>query len=181
MLGIGSMVSHANAPRHLSCSPYQAPAQARPEFGWAKWNDQAAKSSSRASALVQSARIWSQTMRVLFLLLAVRATAPRPAAAADQFPRFDIARNCSFEASGGAALEQTAQQTKEACKQDETTAKKQLSQEWSRFKGEAKRDCLEESSMGSEQSYVELQSCLEMSSNWTNQTVGQAPLKALRQ
>jgi hypothetical protein len=35
--------------------------------------------------------------------------------------------------------------------------------------------------MGSEQSYVELQSCLEMSSNWTNQTVGQAPLKALRQ
>ncbi len=119
-------------------------------------------------------------MRAFFLVLAVLATTPRPAAAADQVPNFDIPRNCAFEASGGAAaVERTEQQTREACKHDETIAKKQLGQEWSRFKGEAKRSCLEESSMGSEQSYVELQSCLEMSSNWNqNQTVGQAPSNA---
>ncbi len=120
-------------------------------------------------------------MRALFLVLAVLATAPRPAAAADQVPDFDISRNCTFEASGGGALQQSVQQTKESCKHDETLAKNQLSQEWSKFKGDAKRSCLEESSMGSEQSYVELQSCLEMSSNWDqNQTVGQAPSKPRR-
>ena len=119
-------------------------------------------------------------MRAFFLVLAVLATASRPATAADQVPNFDIPRNCAFEASGGAAVEQTEQQTKAACKHDETVAKNQLSQEWSSFKGEAKRDCLLESSMGSEQSYVELQSCLEMSPNWTSQTVGQAPSNARR-
>jgi hypothetical protein len=117
-------------------------------------------------------------MRALFFVLAVLATAPRTAAAADQVPNFDIARNCAFEASGGAALAGTAQQTKAACKQDETTAKKQVSQEWSRFKGEAKRNCLEESSTGSEQSYVELQSCLEMSSNW-REPVANNPVRSM--
>jgi hypothetical protein len=121
-------------------------------------------------------------MRALLLALAVLAMAPRPAAtAADQVPNFDIARNCGFEAGGGAIVEQTEQQTRDQCKHDETLARDQLSQTWSKFKADAKRSCLEESSMGSEQSYVELQSCLEMSSNWNdNQTVGQAPSKAGR-
>ena len=109
-------------------------------------------------------------------VLAVVATAPRPAAAADQVPNFNIAKNCAFEASGGAILQGTAQQTKEACEHDETNSKNELSKEWSKFTAEAKKSCFQESSMGSEQSYVELQSCLEMSSNWApGQTTGQAP------
>ena len=120
-------------------------------------------------------------MRVFSLLLSVPAlaalvTIPQPAAGAtDQVPSFNIAKNCAFEASGGAILQGTAQQTKEACEHDETNSKNELSKEWSKFTAAAKKSCFEESSMGSEQSYVELQSCLEMSSNWTpGQTTGQA-------
>jgi hypothetical protein len=116
-------------------------------------------------------------MRVFFLVLAVLATVPAStAAAADRVPNFDIGRNCGFEASGGAAVELNAQQTKTACEHDETSAKKQLGQEWSKFKAEAKRECLKESTTGSEQSYVELQSCLEMSSNWTDNPAADQPL-----
>ena len=119
-------------------------------------------------------------MRAFFLALAVLAIAPPSAAvAADHVSKFDIARNCAFEASGGAALAQTAEQTKAACERDEANSKKELGHEWSKFDSKAKRDCLEESTMGSEQSDVELQSCLEMSSNWNKgQTVGQSPSTA---
>ena len=119
-------------------------------------------------------------MRAIVLVLAVLATVPPTvAAAADRVPNFDIARNCAFEAGSAALLQQTKEQTKAQCQREEDDAKKQLSQEWPRFKAEAKRSCLEASSMGSEQSYVELQSCLEMSSNWTKgQTVGQSPSNA---
>ena len=119
-------------------------------------------------------------MRAVFLVIAVLATAPPSlAAAADRVPNYDIARNCAFEASSAALIQQTKEQTKAQCQREEGDAKKQLSQEWPRFKGEAKRSCLQASSMGSEQSYVELQSCLEMSSNWNkSQTVGQAPSTA---
>jgi hypothetical protein len=114
------------------------------------------------------------------LVLAVLATAPASlAAAADRLPNYDIARNCAFEAASGALVQQTKEQTKAQCERQEGDAKKQLSEEWPRFKGEAKRSCLQASSMGSEQSYVELQSCLEMSSNWNkNETVGQSPSTA---
>jgi hypothetical protein len=119
-------------------------------------------------------------MRTVVLVFAILATAPTSlAAAADQVPNFDIARNCAFEASSAALIQQTKEQTKAQCERAEADAKKQVSQEWSRFKGEAKRSCLQASSMGSEQSYVELQSCLEMSSNWNKgQTVGQSPSTA---
>jgi hypothetical protein len=119
-------------------------------------------------------------MRAFLLLfaipvLAVLATAPRPAGAADQVPNFNIAKNCAFEASGGAIQQGTAQQTKEACQHDETNAKDELGKEWPKFTAAAKRSCFTVSSMGSEQSYVELQSCLEMSSNWkaAAETAGQ--------
>jgi hypothetical protein len=110
-------------------------------------------------------------------ILAAFVTVPQPAAAAaDQVPHFNIDKNCAFEASSGAVIQGTAQQTKEACRHDETTAKDELGKEWSKFTAAAKRSCFTVSSMGSEQSYVELQSCLEMSSNWKAeaQTTGQA-------
>jgi hypothetical protein len=119
-------------------------------------------------------------MRAVVLVLAVLATVPPSlAAAADGVPNFDIARNCTFEASSAALIQQTKEQTKAQCQREEADAKQQLSQQWPRFKAEAKRSCLQASSMGSEQSYVELQSCLEMSSNWNkDQTVGQSPSTA---
>jgi hypothetical protein len=96
----------------------------------------------------------------------------------DQVPTFDINRNCSSEAAAGVDI----QATMAGCVRDEVDAKKQLDQEWSKLESNLKRECVEESTIGGDQSYVELITCLEMSSSQWNgdQTVGQAPLNAER-
>ena len=79
------------------------------------------------------------------------------AAAADGLPTYDIARNCNEETAGsvigGPAV----------CTKDETDAKNELAKRWSEFGGIEKRFCVGESSTGGERSYVELLTCLEMS------------------
>ena len=76
--------------------------------------------------------------------------------AADRLPAFDIARNCRTEIAGGIT-------TIEACTKDETDAKNELEKRWSQFGASEKGFCVGESSAGGEQSYVELLTCLEMS------------------
>ena len=74
----------------------------------------------------------------------------------DAVPTFDIARNCKEETTGvtgGPA----------PCTKDETEAKNQLTQRWSSYGASQKRDCVGESGSGGEKSYVELLTCLEMS------------------
>ena len=64
---------------------------------------------------------------------------------------------------------------------DEAEAKKQLEQEWSKLGSDRKRECVEESAIGGDQSYVEFITCLDMSSQWNgDQAVGQAPSNAQR-
>ena len=93
----------------------------------------------------------------------------------DQVPTFDIERNCSSEASGDADI----QRTKADCQRDEADAKKQVDQRWSGLSTDAKRECVEESSIGGDQSYVELLTCLQMSSDWSDdRTVGDEPPNA---
>ena len=75
--------------------------------------------------------------------------------AADRVPHFDIAKNCTDEVAGGAS-------TAQACKNDETTAKDEVVKRWSQFSAANRKSCVGESSIGGEQSYVELLSCLEM-------------------
>jgi hypothetical protein len=76
--------------------------------------------------------------------------------AADQIPAFDISRNCSAEvASVGTEIAN--------CAKDETDAKNELATRWRQFGASDKRACVEESSIGGGQSYVELLTCLEMS------------------
>ena len=79
------------------------------------------------------------------------------ALAADRLPAFDIGRNCREETSGGVGT------SVEACTKDETDAKDQLATSWSRFGVSEKKACVGESSVGGGQSYVELLTCLEMS------------------
>jgi hypothetical protein len=80
------------------------------------------------------------------------------ARAADRIPAFDIVRNCSAEvASSG--TEKVAD-----CTKDETDAKNELDKRWPRFGASDKQTCVGESSIGGTQSYVELLTCLEMSS-----------------
>jgi hypothetical protein len=116
-------------------------------------------------------------MRTLFLLLAFLFAVPRVLAEpGDKLPSFDIDRNCSAEASGV-----DIKQARAGCVRDEADAKKQLQQEWSKLGSNLKRQCVGESTIGGDQSYVELLTCLQMSSEWTGErTARQAPSNAQR-
>jgi hypothetical protein len=98
---------------------------------------------------------------VITVALSSTAAPAQPGKAGDQVPTFDIKRNCSSEAATGFDI----QPTMELCVRDEAEAKKQLEQEWSKLGSSLKRECVEESAMGGDQSYVELITCLEMSSS----------------
>jgi hypothetical protein len=96
-------------------------------------------------------------MRTFIFALAaiVPAFAVGQAGAADDLPAFDIVQNCKGESSGaGTGLE--------SCTRDETNAKDELAKRWSSYAASAKKDCIGESSIGGDQSYVELLTCLEM-------------------
>lgn len=80
-----------------------------------------------------------------------------PTRAADGLPVFDIARNCKLETAGSGMGNN--------CTTDETDARNQLARRWPSFSASQKSDCIGESSAGGgESSYVELLTCLEMSS-----------------
>ena len=81
------------------------------------------------------------------------------AGAADGLPTFDIARNCNEE-TAGSGIDNGLR----SCTKDETDAKNELEKRWSQFGAPEKRFCVGESSTGGERSYVELLTCLEMSS-----------------
>ena len=89
------------------------------------------------------------------LLLVVPVSGAIEARAADRIPTFNIAKNCTDEVAGGLS-------TAKACEKDETDAKNELTKRWSKFSASNKKSCVGESTMGGEQSYVELLSCLEM-------------------
>ena len=80
------------------------------------------------------------------------------ALAADRTPAFDIVRNCSAEVAS-AGTEKVAD-----CTKDETDAKNELEKSWLQFGASDKQACVGESGIGGAQSYVELLTCLEMSS-----------------
>ena len=82
------------------------------------------------------------------------------AGAADRLPAFDIARNCNAETAGVAIGTGV-----ESCTKDETDARNELAKRWSQFGVSEKKFCVGESSTGGEQSYVELLTCLEMSTS----------------
>ena len=81
------------------------------------------------------------------------------ARAADRIPAFDIVRNCTAEVASVAGTEKVAD-----CTKDETDAKNELDKSWPQFGAPDKQACVGESSIGGAQSYVELLTCLEMSS-----------------
>ena len=80
------------------------------------------------------------------------------ARAVDRIPAFDIARNCSAEVAN------VGTEKIPDCTKDETDAKNELDKSWPQFDASDKQACVGESSIGGAQSYVELLTCLEMSS-----------------
>jgi hypothetical protein len=99
-------------------------------------------------------------MRTFIFALAaiVPAFAIDRAGAADELPAFDIARNCNEETVGSIT-------GPESCTKDETDAKDQLAKSWSSYSASQKKECVGESSIGGEKSYVELLTCLEMAAD----------------
>jgi hypothetical protein len=121
-----------------------------------------ASERARAINCWSSARIQREIkMRTFIFAIAaiVAATwAPDQAPAADRIPAFDIVRNCSAEVAS-AGIEKVAD-----CAKDETDAKNELDKRWPQFGASNKQACVGESGIGGAQSYVELLTCLEMSS-----------------
>jgi hypothetical protein len=99
-----------------------------------------------------------ETKMRTFIFAVAAIVAADQAAAADRIPAFDIVRNCSAEVAS-AGTEKVA-----GCMKDETDAKNELDKRWPQFGAPDKQACVGESSIGSAQSYVELLTCLEMSS-----------------
>lgn len=98
-------------------------------------------------------------MRTLFLFLTLYfAASAALAAPRHQLPSYDIERNCSNEASASVDVKQV----KAECVRDENDAKKQLDHGWSKLAAsKAKDQCLMESGIGGDQSYLELLTCLK--------------------
>jgi hypothetical protein len=99
-------------------------------------------------------------MRTFIFALAavVPACAIDRAGAADKLPAFDIAWNCREEVVGAIT-------TVDSCTKDETDAKNELTKRWSQFGASEKKSCIGEASTGGDKCYVELLTCLEMSSS----------------
>ena len=102
-------------------------------------------------------------MRIFFFALAaiVPAFAIDRAEAAEEPPTFDIARNCREEVVGAIT-------TVDSCTKDETDAKNELTKRWSQFGASEKKSCIGEASTGGDKSYVELLTCLEMTTGQFN-------------
>lgn len=93
---------------------------------------------------------------VFALAAVVPAFAIDRAGAADRPPAFDIVQNCRKEMAGGGIG------TVGSCTKDETDAKNALTKRWSQFSASAKKSCIGETTIGGDESYVELLTCLEM-------------------
>ena len=99
---------------------------------------------------------------ISILALAIMVTlASQPVRGADVVPQFNISANCKAEITGGSAIGETL----ETCAADEQRAKDQLSQTWPQYSKGDKTLCIKEASTDGTPSYVELQTCLEMSAD----------------
>jgi hypothetical protein len=79
-------------------------------------------------------------------------------ARADSPPRLNVAPSCEAAARGAIS----AGRDKEACLADEHAAEGVLSQNWSKYNGADKTQCIGNVKTGGPASYVELLSCLEI-------------------
>jgi hypothetical protein len=93
---------------------------------------------------------------LLHLPIAILATLS-PIPVSDTVPTFDTARECRFEAGSVVDFDR--------CSRDEAAALRQVQQTWTNFTGAEKSTCVGETRIGDFPSYVELLTCLEMTSD----------------
>ena len=92
---------------------------------------------------------------LLHLPIAILATLS-PVPVSNTIPTFDIVRECRYEGGSPADLDR--------CSRDEAIALRRLQQAWTKFAGADKKTYVGETTAGDFASYVELLTCLEMSS-----------------
>ncbi len=100
----------------------------------------------------------SRALFALPLFLSLLAGTAQSLAATDNVPKFDIERSCRLELSGGSSIGETMA----SCKADEERARDELVPRWSSFSAADKRLCIQETQIDGSPSYVELETCLEM-------------------
>ena len=83
-------------------------------------------------------------------------------ALAQQMPNLDVSRTCRAEAEPN-----PTKKSVDICIEDERKARELLVKEWGQFAADSKKTCLE-LSVGFDQSYVELLTCLETAKQATN-------------
>ncbi|MDR3408040.1 MAG: hypothetical protein P4L68_06040 [Methylovirgula sp.] len=96
---------------------------------------------------------------LVFLGLLSPAVASRSSASLNQVPVLDIERTCRAAQDYGM---NDPKETFRNCMLDETEARTQLGQKWSKFKAESRRGCIPPHPIPS---YVEMLTCLEMDQN----------------
>ena len=96
---------------------------------------------------------------LLHLPIAILATLS-PVAVSDTVPKFDIVRECRFEAGSTVDFGR--------CSQDEAEALEQLKANWAQFTGVDESSCVGAATIGGVASYVELLTCLEMAREANN-------------
>jgi hypothetical protein len=101
-------------------------------------------------------------MRVFALLATVALSDGLPASyAADVFPEFDYVGTCKTDQPDSAGTGETLGK----CTDEERRAKQQLARVWSQFAPDEKTQCIKETNIDGMPSYVELQICLQMTSD----------------
>ena len=96
-------------------------------------------------------------MRAFIFLTALAAAlsnVPHLASAADNVPKFDIARECRSEGGSKAV--------REKCAEDEAAARGQVEPLWAQSNAADRTSCVQETRGDGTPSYVELLTCLEM-------------------
>jgi hypothetical protein len=100
----------------------------------------------------------SHSLLALPILASVLVSTSPLLAATDNVPKFDIDRSCRSELSGGSATGETIA----SCKAGEEKARNELGPRWSSFSTADKKLCIQETQIDGSPSYVELETCLDM-------------------
>lgn len=83
-------------------------------------------------------------------------------AIADRVPAFDISRSCKLDLAATAGL--SVDQSLKNCVNDENRARQQLVNQWPKFSGSSRAQCIPQENVGGTPSYVSLLTCLQMNS-----------------
>jgi hypothetical protein len=110
--------------------------------------------------LLWDVRVHGSAREDIMIQVAALALASHFVLAADRVPRFDVEPSC--RAAGRASIA-VAGRTTDSCRTDERAARTELEQTWTGFSADDKSHCSVLARMGGAPSYVELQSCLEIS------------------